>query len=77
MTLQGAAGNCCPLVNDCTIGYNQYVMTTIITGMEAADLELLKMEHIHKSFFGVKVLDDVSLTILPGKVHALLGENGA
>ena len=77
MTLQGAAGNCCPLVNDCTIGYNQYVMTTIITGMEAADLELLKMEHIHKSFFGVKVLDDVSLTIRPGKVHALLGENGA
>ena len=45
--------------------------------MEAADLELLRMEHIHKSFFGVKVLDDVSLTVEPGEVHALLGENGA
>ncbi len=45
--------------------------------MEAAELELLKMEHIHKSFFGVKVLDDVSLTVQPGEIHALLGENGA
>lgn len=35
------------------------------------------MEHISKSFFGVKVLDDVSLTIKEGEVHALLGENGA
>lgn len=40
-------------------------------------MELLKMEHIQKSFYGVKVLDDVSLTIRPGEVHALLGENGA
>ncbi len=35
------------------------------------------MEHIHKSFFGVKVLDDVSLTVKAGEIHALLGENGA
>ncbi len=40
-------------------------------------MELLKMEHIQKSFYGVKVLDDVSLTIDQGEVHALLGENGA
>ena len=40
-------------------------------------MELLKMEHISKSFFGVKVLDDVSLTIQQGEIHALLGENGA
>ena len=40
-------------------------------------LELLKMEHIQKSFFGVRVLDDVSLTIGQGEIHALLGENGA
>lgn len=40
-------------------------------------MELLKMEHIQKSFYGVKVLDDVSLAIEQGEIHALLGENGA
>lgn len=40
-------------------------------------MELLKMKNISKSFFGVKVLDDVTLDIGTGEVHALLGENGA
>jgi ribose transport system ATP-binding protein len=40
-------------------------------------LPLLEMKQIHKSFFGVKVLDDVSLTARAGEVLALLGENGA
>jgi ribose transport system ATP-binding protein len=35
------------------------------------------MRHISKSFFGVKVLDDVSLSLESGEVLALLGENGA
>ena len=39
--------------------------------------ELLQMEHISKSFPGVKALDDVSLTVKAGTVHALMGENGA
>ncbi|HEY3138620.1 MAG TPA: sugar ABC transporter ATP-binding protein [Blastocatellia bacterium] len=38
---------------------------------------LLEMEHITKSFSGVTVLDDVSLDVRPGEVHALIGENGA
>lgn len=38
---------------------------------------LLRMEHISKSFPGVKALDDVSLTVKAGTVHALMGENGA
>lgn len=38
---------------------------------------LLKMEGINKSFPGVKALDDVSLTVKAGTVHALMGENGA
>ncbi len=40
-------------------------------------MELLKMEHINKSFFGVTVLDDVSFHVKCGEIHALLGENGA
>ncbi|MEG0177106.1 sugar ABC transporter ATP-binding protein [Anaerorhabdus sp.] len=35
------------------------------------------MKNISKSFPGVKALDNVSLNIRPGTVHALMGENGA
>lgn len=38
---------------------------------------VLEMNHIAKSFPGVKVLDDVTLQVRPGEVHALMGENGA
>lgn len=41
------------------------------------EMPLLKMQSIHKSFYGVKVLQDVPLTLYPGEVLALLGENGA
>ena len=38
---------------------------------------LLEMKNICKSFPGVKALDNVSLTVKRGTVHALMGENGA
>ncbi len=38
---------------------------------------LLEMQGICKSFPGVKALDNVSLTVKAGTVHALMGENGA
>lgn len=38
---------------------------------------LLKMEHITKSFPGVKALSDVQIDLQYGEVLALVGENGA
>ncbi len=38
---------------------------------------LLQMEHITKSFSGVKVLENVFFDLNPGEVHVLAGENGA
>lgn len=38
---------------------------------------LLEMKNISKEFPGVKALDNVSLTVKRGTVHALMGENGA
>lgn len=38
---------------------------------------LIQMKGIVKSFLGVEVLHGVDLEVLPGEVHALIGENGA
>ncbi|TCP24967.1 ribose ABC transporter ATP-binding protein [Scopulibacillus darangshiensis] len=38
---------------------------------------IISMTNISKSFSGNKVLNDVSLDIFPGEIHALMGENGA
>ncbi len=38
---------------------------------------LLTMHNINKSFYGVSVLDDVSISLNAGETLALLGENGA
>lgn len=37
----------------------------------------LELKGICKSFPGVKALDNVQLSLRPGTVHALMGENGA
>ncbi len=38
---------------------------------------ILELEHISKRFPGVQALSDVGFDVLPGEVHALVGENGA
>ncbi|AVX03517.1 spermidine/putrescine import ATP-binding protein PotA [Maritalea myrionectae] len=43
----------------------------------SAQAPVLELKDIVKTFPGVIALDHVSLDILPGEVHALMGENGA
>src|SRR5260370_1020792 len=45
----------------------------------ATDLKkpVLEIRHIYQRFETTQALDDVSLDIYPGEIHALLGENGA
>lgn len=45
--------------------------------MTAEKSPVICMRHISKRFGATQALDDVSLSIYPGEVHALIGENGA
>ncbi|MEX5684706.1 sugar ABC transporter ATP-binding protein [Pseudomonas silesiensis] len=47
------------------------------TALESPPPALLEMRAISKSFNGVRVLHDIDLSIVPGQIHALMGENGA
>ncbi|MCL4266316.1 MAG: sugar ABC transporter ATP-binding protein [Anaerolineae bacterium] len=38
---------------------------------------VIQMQDVSKSFGGVRALNNVSIAVFPGEVHALLGENGA
>ncbi|MXY33921.1 MAG: sugar ABC transporter ATP-binding protein [Boseongicola sp. SB0664_bin_43] len=38
---------------------------------------ILRLTGISKAFPGVQALDDVSFDVVPGEVHAIMGENGA
>ena len=38
---------------------------------------VIEMDHISKSFPGIKANDDITLKLKKGEIHALLGENGA
>lgn len=38
---------------------------------------LFTVQHVSKSFPGVKVLDDINMELKKGSVHAIVGENGA
>jgi len=38
---------------------------------------ILRLDHVSKSFVGVKALQNISFDLRPGEVHCLCGENGA
>jgi putative multiple sugar transport system ATP-binding protein len=44
---------------------------------DIAGKPLLEMRGISKSFGVVKALSDVNFTVMPGEIHAFVGENGA
>lgn len=48
-----------------------------IVGATGGPVPLARLRGIRKSFGDLVVSDGVDLTLLPGEVHALLGENGA
>ena len=45
--------------------------------LDSVPAPLLSMRGISKKFPGVQALDGVDLEVMPGEIHALLGENGA
>lgn len=45
--------------------------------IQKSEQKMISLNNISKSFPGVKALDDVSLEVKCGTVHAVLGENGA
>lgn len=50
---------------------------TIVRDAASDDVAVLALDRITKTFPGVKALSEVSLRLYPGKVTALIGENGA
>src|SRR5680860_892483 len=50
---------------------------TIANAGLGSDHPVLHMDRISKRFGATQALDDVSLTLYRGEIHALLGENGA
>lgn len=46
-------------------------------GMIQVEDYILRMEHVTKTFPGVKALDDVTFKVKRGEIHGLVGENGA
>jgi simple sugar transport system ATP-binding protein len=45
--------------------------------MSDQGVHAVEMRHITKRFPGVIANDDITFTVVPGEIHALLGENGA
>jgi ribose transport system ATP-binding protein len=56
---------------------NDPTVSVLAPRAEPATLPTLSLREISKHFDAIAALSDVSFEVLPGEVHALLGENGA
>jgi len=56
---------------------NESIATVQAAEVRAAERPTLSMRGISKRYDAIAALTDVSFDVLPGEVHALLGENGA
>jgi len=67
---------------NCSEGQLRFVIRKNFTPQTAGPKPLnhhgfLSVEHISKTFPGVRALDDVSVEFEKASVHAVMGENGA
>ena len=53
------------------------VESRVINRMDQMAEDILEMRRISKEFPGVRALNEVTLQVRRGHIHALLGENGA
>lgn len=51
--------------------------TADVPQLPATSVSRLRVEGISKAFPGVQALDNVSFEVVPGEIHAVVGENGA
>jgi branched-chain amino acid transport system permease protein len=49
----------------------------VVTAIGALGTPILKAEHLHKRFGGLKATDDVSITLHEGEILGVIGPNGA
>jgi ribose transport system ATP-binding protein len=56
---------------------NQATVKTLLANGETPEQPTLSMLDVTKHYGAIAALSDVSFDVLPGEVHALLGENGA
>src|SRR5690606_29866486 len=59
------------------LGLNRIAPSPANAGLNASTAPILRLRGVSKSFGATKALTDVSIDFDAGKIHCLLGENGA